>query len=411
MPGLSRRQFLSRLATLLGAGAVLSACGRQEEMLSGLSPVVTATPRPTYTPTATRAAPAATFSPTPATGFSPLVTPTYPPVPMTPTPAPLPADYTPVPVTPTPAPQPSPTSAAPVLSRELLTAHWPQTETSRVVTVRHSGVWAGDQLDPAVITQMLDAGLSQLAGGADALPVWRTLFDPQERVLLKVNCISAGGPTQPAVAYAVAQRLVDAGLAPENILIFDRTDRELQDAGYTLNDGGPGVQCHGARGEGQEATFTPATVRFWQELESYDAIINIPTPKGHGISGCSCALKNHFGSVNRPGALHPGGCDPSLAELNGHPIIQAKTRLVVGAAVTVSPFSWDHPEHDDVLLLAFDPVALDTVARDILVEHTQRQGQDGGGLVNGSHFLKTAQAQQVGATDVGLIDSQEVVLA
>ena len=59
---------------------------------------------------------------------------------------------------------------------------------------------------------MLDSGISTLTDVTDALAVWRTLFDPGERVLLKVNCIAYNGATQPAVAYGVAQRLQDAGL-------------------------------------------------------------------------------------------------------------------------------------------------------------------------------------------------------
>ena len=61
------------------------------------------------------------------------------------------------------------------MSRTALMAHWPATETSRVVLVRHSGVWASDAPDPAIVLQMLDTGLSTLTGVADMLTVWRTL--------------------------------------------------------------------------------------------------------------------------------------------------------------------------------------------------------------------------------------------
>ena len=54
----------------------------------------------------------------------------------------------------------------------------------------------------------------------------------------------------PEVAYAVARRLQEAGLAPEQIVIFDRTDHELMGRGYTLNADGPGVRCRGAVAEG-----------------------------------------------------------------------------------------------------------------------------------------------------------------
>ena len=297
-----------------------------------------------------------------------------------------------------------------MLSRSNLLAHWPATPTSRVVLVRHNGVWSGDTPDPAIVLQMLDAGISTLTGTADVLAVWRTLFDPGERVLLKVNCIAYGGPTQPAVAYAVAQRLQDAGLAAENILIFDRTDNELAGAGYTLNEGGSGVQCHGARGEGSAAPLSQATVRFYQELDATDAIVNVPTPKQHGGAGVSVSLKNHYGSVNQPGALHGNWCDPAIAELNAQPNLRDKTRIIVGAALNVSPCDWNRPERENALILSFDPVAVDTVGRDILVRHRKAMGLDVGFLIDGARQLSSAQGLGLGASDAGLIDLNEITL-
>ncbi|MGC8879990.1 MAG: DUF362 domain-containing protein [Anaerolineae bacterium] len=322
---------------------------------------------------------------------------------------PLPASYRSVPVSRRLPPR-DPATPVPVPSRAELMAHWPAVERSRVVMVRHSGVLADGQPNPDLVLQMLDEGISALANGAEPLEVWRVLFDPQERVLLKVNCIAAGGPTQPAVTYAVARRLQDAGLAAENLLIFDRTDHELADAGYALNESGTGVQCRGTRGEGSEAALTQATMRFWRELDECDAIVNIPTPKSHGIAGVSVALKNHYGSVNEPAKLHGNGCDPAIPELNAHPIIRDKTRLHVAAALRVSPFDWNSPQPENALLLSFDPVALDTVARDILVRHHQAVGADAGFLVQGAHHLVTAQSLQLGATEPNLIDLLEIVL-
>jgi hypothetical protein len=347
-----------------------------------------ATSPPAATPTATVAAPGAIEPTASATA--------------------MPATYTPVPATPTVPPPPTATPTAP--SRADLMARWPASPTSRVIVVRHNGVWTGDAPDPAIVREMLDAGLGALTDYGDVMAVWHTLFDPGERVLLKVNCISYGGPTQPVVTYAVAERLQQAGLPAENLLIFDRTGHELSAAGYQVNEGGPGVQCHGAQGTGTEASFSQATVRFFQEFDAYDALINLPTPKQHGMAGISVSLKNHYGSINRPGALHGNYCDPGIAELNAHPLIRDKTRLVVGAALQVSPRDWNRPERENALLLSFDPVALDTVGRDILVRHLQEQGQNGSFQVEGARHLRTAQALEVGATDPDLIDLREVNL-
>ena len=287
-------------------------------------------------------------------------------------------------------------------------AHWPETDTSRVVAVRHDGVWVGSEPDSEIVLQMLDAGISTLTDVPDPSAVWRALFDPDDWVLLKVNCIAYAGPTQPAVTYGVVQRLQDAGLPAENILIFDRTDNELDAAGYILNDGGPGVQCYGARSIGTEAALTQATVNFYQELDDCTALINIPTPKQHSGAGVSVAMKNHYGSVNRPASLHGNRCDPAIAELNALPNLRDKTRLIVGAALNVSPRDWNQPEREHAVLLSFDPVALDTVARDILVRHWEDQGRDIKPLVDGSPQLDTAQALGLGATDADLIDLREV---
>jgi hypothetical protein len=412
---MSRRRFVS--LTLAAVGTFLAACrGALEPPTTSKSasgPATTPATLPTETltkvpdtPTATSAPPSPTPMPSPypeatTAGLPPTQEPT---VVATTQPT-----ATAVPATPTTPPTATALPTAP-LTRDELMAHWPAIDKSRVVVVRHSGVWADGSPDPDRVLQMLDDGMRTLADNADARAIWQALFQPGERVLLKVNCIAYGGPTQPAVTYAVAQRLQDAGLRAEDILIFDRTDRELQSAGYTLNDGGAGIQCHGAKGEGSEAPLTQARVRFFREIDDYDAIINIPTPKQHSGAGVSVSLKNHYGSVNRPGRLHGNWCDPAIAELNAQDNIREKTRLIVGAALHVSPADWNRPKRENALMLSFDPVALDTVARDILVRQRESLGLDNRVLAEGARHLATAQSLGLGATDANHIALREVVL-
>ncbi len=316
----------------------------------------------------------------------------------------------------TPAPTPSTPNYTAVTTpsvttdskRAALMAHWPATGTSRVVKVHHSGAWAGADTAQETVLEMLDDGLSRLTGVADNSSVWRTLFNAGDRVLLKVNCIDYSIPTPPVVAYAVAQRLLDAGLSPENILIFDRTNRELEASGYKINESGPGIRCHGSQGEGTEAALSQTTVRFFKEFDECDAIINLPFPRSHPFAGITVALKNHFGSVNRPMRLHNNSCNPGIADLNAQPNIRDKTRLIVGSALLVASGNWRSPETEDSLLLSFDPVAHDTVARDILVRYREAQGQDSGSLINVSRYLQTAQSLNLGANDVKLIELLEV---
>jgi uncharacterized protein (DUF362 family) len=157
-------------------------------------------------------------------------------------------------------------------------------------------------------------------------------------------------------------------------------------------------------------TLSQGRVRFYRELDECDAIVNLPTPKQHGMAGVSLALKNHYGSVDRPGSLHGNSCDPAIAELNGQAPLRDKTRLIVGAALKVSPADWNQPKREDAVLLSFDPVALDTVARDILVRQREALAMSAAPLIEQSIHLRTAQEFSLGATDPGLIEHREVNL-
>ena len=189
----SRRGFLG---FVLGAvGALAAACGRAipaSEPTSipatkvGAIPSSTDAPAPvtpappTTTNTATTVPPTSSQAPAAspsATAVPPTLTeaPTVPPT-LTATATPMPPTYTPVPSTPT---NPPPPSATPRLAqtrpgRSDLMAHWPATSTSRVVTVRHGGVWIGNAPDPALVLQMLDDGLRTLTDVGDVMAVWRT---------------------------------------------------------------------------------------------------------------------------------------------------------------------------------------------------------------------------------------------
>jgi hypothetical protein len=388
MRHINRREFLNKSILGLGAIAVsglMGGCTSQatSELTSTPTDIPAATNQPTTTnaPTATNQ-PNATNAPT-ATNQ------------------------------PTATSAPTATRAPSVTvdpSRAALMAHWPATDTSRVVKVHQSGTWAGDKTAQETVLKMLDAGLITLTGVADGPSAWRALFNPGDRVLLKVNCIDSGLPTPPVVTYAVAQRLVDAGLTPENILIFDRTNRELESSGYKLNESGPGIRCHGSQGAGTEAALSQATVRFFKEFDECDAVINLPLPRSHPFAGVTVALKNHYGSVNQPMSLHGNSCE-AAADLNAQPNIRDKTRLIVGSALLVASGNWRKPETEDSLLLSFDPVAHDTVARDMLVRYREAQGQAGGSLIDMPQYLQKAQSLNLGANDLTKIELIEKTLA
>jgi hypothetical protein len=408
---LSRRAFLR--AGLLTAGAWLAGCASLQPTSTQVTvqePSATSTPPATATPApagavAATAAVAATPTSTPASAATPTLT-AVPPtatattasdpataaVAATATTAAVPPTATPVPPTATLAA--TPTVAVP--SRQELIAHYPQVGQSIVSLVQHDGAWADDGIQPAVVLQMLDAALVELTGIGDAMAAWRALFDPGERVALKVNTISRY-TTSPVVAYAVAQRLQDAGLPAEQIMLFDRTDWELRDRGFALNPDGPGVRCRGAVGWESPADVAGSTQRLHDVVLSCDALINIPALKEHGTSGFTSAMKNHYGTVSDPGRLHGNQCDPYIPALNALPVIRDKTRLIVGDFIRICPYDWNRMSVENKIAMSFDPVAHDTVARQVLVNRRAADGQPAGYIEGRSHYIDTAVERGLGA--------------
>jgi uncharacterized protein (DUF362 family) len=72
-----------------------------------------------------------------------------------------------------------------------------------------------------------------VTGKANPKEAWRSLVKPGERVGIKVA--SEPGPiggTHPSVARAVVEGLIDAGIAPDKIIVWDRRREDLTACGY-----------------------------------------------------------------------------------------------------------------------------------------------------------------------------------
>jgi len=241
---------------------------------------------------------------------------------------------------------------------------------SKVVRARHAGVWNGDALVPEAIRQMLDASITELTGLSDARQAWAVLFDSTERIAIKVNAFRNSIIwTHVPLVMAVTECLQEAGVPAEQIVIFDYYTSELEEAGFPVNKDGPGVRCYGT-----DVSYTggfqvmETNVKLSNILLESDALINMPILKSHMIAGTSFAMKNHYGTLENPAALHYGKyMDRGMAELNALPPIKERTRLIIGDVLTANlrytsswPY-WREAVTGDAILVSFDPVAHDTV--------------------------------------------------
>ena len=90
-----------------------------------------------------------------------------------------------------------------------------------------------DGVDGKVAGEMVVEGITTLTG-KNARDSFRLLIDPRDVVGIKVNPV--GPPlihTKPEVVEGVIKWLVDHGIPKSNIVIWDRFDYMLRDAGYT----------------------------------------------------------------------------------------------------------------------------------------------------------------------------------
>jgi len=241
-------------------------------------------------------------------------------------------------------------------------------------------------LSKEALASMLDRGLTELTGTSDPKEAWLSLFSSRDRISIKVNCL--GGrmmSSNPLIALAITDRLKKCGVKPANIIIWDRSTRELKETGFPVNIGGSDIQCFGTDELGFSGTlYEKGSVGslFSRILTDYTGkLINIPVLKDHGICGLTFAMKNHFGSINNPNKYHLNRCNPYIPDLNSMDIIRKKEILIAGDATLIQvdggpAYKKQWAIRYNALLIGDDPVAVDTIGLRIIEAERKRLGRE-----------------------------------
>lgn len=287
----------------------------------------------------------------------------------------------------------------------------------RVVKVTDPKALAGDAVDGRVVREMVEQGIRTLTG-TSLRKSFRMLFTTDDVVGLKVNPV--GAPliaTHPEVVDAVVRWLVDNRLPRRNIVIWDRFEGMLAEAGFTPQRF-PGVRIEGLQRmaeEGQsfrdaagnhisassfdrEAAYlargvTGTGVRGYQDDEFYlnqhvfngeasyfgslltkrlTKLVNLAAYKNTG-NGISMATKNiGYAAICNTGRLHQPLFFKVCTEVLAAPCIREKLALNItdglrgqydGGPDKNEQFVY--PNH--ALYFATDPFALDMVCHRELV--------------------------------------------
>jgi hypothetical protein len=107
------------------------------------------------------------------------------------------------------------------------------TPRTRVVIAENSHATVAYVAQPDIVQGMVDRGIEKLSGKSDLKKAWLTFVSPKDIVGIKVySSPGASSGTRPAVAEAVVEGLIQAGLPPSHIIIWDKRLVDLRLAGF-----------------------------------------------------------------------------------------------------------------------------------------------------------------------------------
>ncbi|MFQ5956398.1 MAG: DUF362 domain-containing protein [Candidatus Brocadiales bacterium] len=315
----------------------------------------------------------------------------------------------------------SPFLSKSVYANTLWGADAPAVSRPKVILSRSNKFLSGGgKANSELLRKAVDDGVMRVTGAPTAAGAWSALFKQKEMIGIKLNCLGKK-PFSPHVELveAIIDGLKSAGIKDDHVIVFDRTNRELEEAGFRIRKGA-GVKSFGTDAlAGGGYDLRPQIAGsvgscFSRIISSFcDAIINVPILKDHDLSGVSAAMKNFYGVIHNPNKYHDNNCDPYIAELNTHPYIRDKSRLIICDAL-VAQYNggpafkrrWSWPFGG--ILMATDPVALDRTSANIIEEKRKEMGFPSLKQVKREpKYIRTAAALGLGEEDPEKIELVE----
>lgn len=109
----------------------------------------------------------------------------------------------------------------------------PTNSAARVVIVEDTNATEAYRPRAEYVEAMLRRGLARLTGEDTSRSAWQSLVATQDVIGLKVYAKpGANSGTRPPVVAAVIKGLIGAGIPAQNIIIWDREEADLREAGF-----------------------------------------------------------------------------------------------------------------------------------------------------------------------------------
>lgn len=284
---------------------------------------------------------------------------------------------------------------------------------SKVVIVRGQGVLdSRGNVSQKKLIQMYEKGIRSLGEDGSFRDSLHQLFKRNDRVGIKINTISGRKLTSlPEASLVLANLIAENGMRAENIIIWDRTNRELKQAGYRLNMNSRGIKIFGTDsngvGYGRELVSHRNIGSLFSAIQAHliTASVSLAVLKDHGLAGVTAGMKNYFGAIHNPNKYHDSHCNPFIAELFGTDFIKKKHRISILDALLVQyhrgpAYHAQWAERYETFVFGYDPVAVDSVGWQII--ENLRAKRDLPPLKEEDRepiYLKTAQRLGLGIAD------------
>ena len=293
-------------------------------------------------------------------------------------------------------------------------------------------VWKDDRLNEDAVSELFDQAMMKLTGRPSAKEAWRDIVLPDDIVGIKINPL--GGPelsTHSIIIDKIIEGLYSAGVLHKQVIIWDRFEEHLLNAGYPIRPDEGDVRTLASDTEGigyddevfyesEKDSITrrenESTLSRYSRIvtQMVDVLINVPVLKHHEMAGVSGCLKNlAFGSVDNTRRFHgkPLYCNPAIAEILEHKVVQEKLvlNIVDGLVASFDKGPTYHAESTwkyGSLFVSTDPVILD-----VLVLQTINQKREEMELDSVSKFanhISTASALGLGTNTLDEADLQKV---
>ncbi len=160
--------------------------------------------------------------------------------------------------------QPAPSPSA---HRDSNTAH-----SAQVVVVRDDRSVKTFVPDPGRIAEMIRRGVTAATGKNSSREAWLSLVSTNDVVGIKVHTRAGGvSGTRRPVVTAVVAGLLEAGLPPKQVIVWDKRSSDLQAAGYFELADAYGIRVEGSADAGYDPEMsyeTPLIGKLvWGDLE------------------------------------------------------------------------------------------------------------------------------------------------